>query len=253
MHLINRDSTFGTDEYFDLSSTEADPTPMVYFGGALVKNESCTAYGDAIDTYNRGFDEFNDKTRRLRLEAETAGVFGTGICNWVVARLQCIPNQPRLPPTTTPAPPSPPGGSPDEENIILDRPEGSCQCMVALGEKAVAVKNENGTEICYIPANRGYHSKCSHEIFLPYGGIDGVKQSGEPYVKLEMQPASKFCVPNAECKTGYKYTGLRCMCKKNYVWEPLTSTCARALRLKPMSCSSSSIIFFAIFILFKNV
>lgn len=160
--------------------------PQILKRGFLPFEAVCTSYGDVI---NKGLVENQE------------------ICSWAAARLECIPNEPRRPEGP-------------------DRPPGTCRCMLALGKKAVPLEDSKmGTAVCYIPANKGIDSECDHDIYLPYGLFEGVKPSGKPHVKSQ-DPAAKFCVPNSECRSGEKYTGLRCMCKKGAKWEEELGTCA---------------------------
>ncbi|CAL8080428.1 unnamed protein product [Orchesella dallaii] len=247
------DATFGTDQYVDATeSTTAEQTPMVFYGGSLVKDESCTVYGDAVDLIQKSNKEFNDKLQAFRQEAQAN--FGSLICNWNIARLECIPNShdnPTLPPAGgggggggPPAPPGPGGGTPDGGGYTNDlwdiyrRRQGSCQCLLGLGRKALYLLDENSNEYdpkpkCYIPAGKGHDSNCAHDVLLPHGLMDylNLKEMSK-HERLIVGRAFDMCVPNAECKPGYKYVGVRCSCKKGYKLDPLNGTCADATRLK---------------------
>lgn len=192
------DPTFASEDYADVESTTLVP-PMILRRGLLPYGAPCSSYGDII---NQGLVENQE------------------ICSWAVARLECISNEPRMPRTSTLMPGQP------------DRPPGTCKCMLGLGEKAVALPDTNkmGTQVCYIPANKGVHSGCDHEIFLPHGLFEGVKPNGKPYIKSQ-DAAAKFCVPNSECRAGEKYTGLRCMCKKGAKLDQEMGTCAGGNRI----------------------
>lgn len=213
------------DEYYvDLSSTTI-MTPGVFYQGSLGKGAECNVYGDLIDETQHSALDWGEKSKRLKTSSDT-NTLGGSMCNWAQARLQCIPNKPRIS-TTTIAPLT--AGDIEESKRI----EGTCQCMLSLGEKAVAIapeENEN-VAICYIPANKGTYSNCGHDIYPPYGIIVGVRKDGMAFHRGS-DPASKFCVPNSECRAGYKYTGVRCQCKKKARWDPRTYTCSRATEPK---------------------
>lgn len=184
-------------------------------------------YGDLIDENEKSDLDFQEKSKKLKTNSET-GNLGSSICNWSKARLECIPNSPRIS-TTTPAGAPPPT---DADIEAAKRPAGTCQCMIALGENAVVVPEKNTErEICYIPANKGIYSACDHDIiFPPYGALEGLRRNGLPFIKGQ-EPAGKYCVPNAECRAGYKYTGLRCMCKKKSRWDARTFSCSKTAKL----------------------
>ncbi|ODM95882.1 hypothetical protein Ocin01_10806 [Orchesella cincta] len=235
------DGTFGTDQYFDgTESTTAEDTPMVFYGGSLIRDEPCTAYGDAIVIIQKSNKDFADKQQALRQEAEAN--FGSMICNWNVARLECIPNsgvRPTLPPVVGGGGGG--GGGPDGSYTsdiwdVYRRREGTCQCMMGLGPKAVYIIDENsrdGKPKCYIPAGKGHHSNCGHNLHLPQGLIDYYnRREMKSYIREIVGPASQMCTPNSECKPGYKYVGVRCSCKKGYKFNPINGTCADAVRIK---------------------
>lgn len=210
---------------------EEIPRPMVYFQGAKKFGEFCEVYGDLIHETQKGPLKHSEKVKAMRARSNDPNNIGHSICKWVKPyNLECIPDDERKEETTV-------AGLEisEEDKREAKKLAGTCKCRMALGgpDRAVDVRvtrtnektEKEETEIhCYIPANRGPHSNCDHEILPPYGTIYAVLKTGRE-ITYGWENASRFCVPNSDCRIGYKFTGKRCMCRRNATWNGKNFTC----------------------------
>jgi len=155
---------------------------MIFYSGILSHGFPCSAYGDEVDRIQRSQLKVSEK-RELLKGKKSALYFGTSLCNWLRARLECVPDEIDDTVTTT-----------EEayvEVVPSKYPLGHCKCMHALGKGAVWIESANPKySKCYIPANSGHYSECEHDIPIPYGWIDEIYRT-----RKNVGPASSMCVP----------------------------------------------------------
>jgi len=105
--------------------------------------------------------------------------------------------------------------------------------MLGLGQKAVYLPDSKVKAFrCFIPAGKGHNSNCVQDVYVPHGLINFLQKNKINLgVRLTLGRSQDLCVPNAECKTGYKYVGIRCACKRGYQLNPVNGTCSHAVRI----------------------